>query len=123
LSVTPLIASHSIRDLRLVTDCIIDFKKELFIDPLSFGIIVLLGRRIRSVPMMELPQEISGEDCLCTNSVISFSFSVEGPDLGNWRSALVEPRKNHNLSGTICAKSRPNGTAQFRLLPFLHYTS
>ena len=53
------------------------------------------------MPMMELPQEISGEDYLCTNSVISFSFSVEGPDLGNWRSALVEPRKNHNLGGTI----------------------
>jgi hypothetical protein len=51
------------------------------------------------VPMMELPQTRFGEDCLGTNHVIS--FSAERPDLGNWRSALVEPRKNHNLGGTI----------------------
>jgi len=57
------------------------------------------------VPMMELPQTRFGEDCLGTNHVIS--FSAERPDLGNWRSALVEPRKNHNLGGTICAKSVP----------------
>jgi len=35
------------------------------------------------VPLMELPQGTLGEDCLCTNSVIS--FSTECPDLGNWR--------------------------------------
>jgi hypothetical protein len=70
-----------------VSDCIIDFKKKkLFIDPRDIGIIVQLGRRIRSVPVMELPQRIAEGDCLCTNSVIS--FSVESPDLGNWRSAL-----------------------------------
>jgi hypothetical protein len=52
---------------------------------LRCGIIVLWRRRIRSVPMMELPQAISGGDCLCTNSVIS--FFAESPDLGNWRFA------------------------------------
>ena len=31
------------------------------------------------MPVMELPQEIPEGDCLCTNSVIS--FSVESPDL------------------------------------------
>gem|GEM_PF-5101547 len=35
------------------------------------------------MPLMELPQGKLGEDCLCTNSGIS--FSTERPDLGNWR--------------------------------------
>jgi hypothetical protein len=35
------------------------------------------------VPLMELPQGTLEGDCLCTNSVIS--FSTECPDLGNWR--------------------------------------
>ena len=35
------------------------------------------------MPLMELLQGTLGKDCLCTDSVIS--FSTECPDLGNWR--------------------------------------
>ena len=65
-------------------DCIIELNDILlFKDHSLFGIIVLRRRRIRSVPLMELLQGTLGEDCLCTDSVIS--FSTECPDLGNWR--------------------------------------
>ena len=76
----------------LVSDCIIELSSILlFKDRLQFDIIVRLRRRIRSVPVMELPQGRFGEDCLCTNSVIS--FSTESPGLGNWRSALSRAPK------------------------------
>jgi len=69
-----------------VPDCIIELSNILFFKGLSqLDIIVQWRRRIRSVPVMELPQGRFGGDCLCTNSVIS--FSTERPDLGNWRSA------------------------------------
>jgi hypothetical protein len=68
--------------------CIIEFRERLFETLLQFGIIALWRRRIRSVSVMELPQGKLGEDCLCTNSVIS--FSTECPDLGNWRLHQIE---------------------------------
>jgi hypothetical protein len=78
-----------------VPDCIIDFRERLFETLLRFAIIALLRGRIRSVPMMELPQRKLEGDCLCTNSVIS--FSTECPDLGNWRLPYEGPERTTML--------------------------
>jgi len=70
------------------------------------------------VRMMELPQGILGGDCLCTDSVIS--FSTERPDLGNWRlHSLIEgPERTTILVGRLYRICRDSGEVP----PSLVYT-
>ena len=93
--------------IRCCDGCIIDFRERLFDECVQIGIIVRWRRRIRSVPVMELLQVLLGADCLCTNSVIS--FSTECPDLGNWRLLHEGPETSTMLVVRLYRICRDSG--------------